>query len=80
MAKARPRENVLDCFTRSEAEKIIYEANLGKENTKIAQLYYIEQMPQIEIAEELLMDRKTVGERIRIISAKIGRTADKYSA
>lgn len=80
MAKSRPKENALDRFTRSEAENIIYEANLGKENTKIAQLYYIEQMPQIEIAEELMLDRKTVGERIRSIATKIGRTADKYSA
>ena len=58
MAKARPAEGELGSMTRSVAERVIYEANLGAEDTKIARMYYIERLPQIEIAEEMQMDRK----------------------
>ena len=36
MAKARPAEGELGSMTRSVAERVIYEANLGAEDTKIA--------------------------------------------
>ena len=64
MAKARPAEGELGSMTRSVAERVIYEANLGAEDTKIARMYYIERLPQIEIAEEMEMDRKTISERL----------------
>ena len=57
MAKARPAEGELGSMTRSVAERVIYEANLGAEDTKIARMYYIERLPQIEIAEEMQVDR-----------------------
>lgn len=76
MAKARPNGK-FDKLTRSEIENVIFESNLGKENTQIAQLYFIEQMPQIEIAGELLMDRKTVGDRLRVITAKMQHILDR---
>ena len=79
MAKARPNGR-FDRLSRSEIENVIFEANLGKENTQIAQLYFIEQMPQIEIAGELRMDRKTVGERLKVISAKMQRISDRSYA
>ena len=40
MAKARPAEGELGSMTRSVAERVIYEANLGAEDTKIARMYY----------------------------------------
>lgn len=71
MAKARPAEGALGSMTRTVAERVIYEANLGAEDTKIARMYYIERLPQIEIAEEMQMDRKTISERLRWINARM---------
>ena len=71
MAKARPAEGELGSMTRSVAERVIYEANLGAEDTKIARMYYIERLPQIEIAEEMQMDRKTISERLRWINGRM---------
>ena len=71
MAKARPAEGELGSMRRSVAERVIYEANLGAEDTKIARMYYIERLPQIEIAEEMQMDRKTISERLRWINRRM---------
>lgn len=71
MAKARPAEGELGSMTRSVAERVIYEANLGTEDTKIARMYYIERLPQIEIAAEMQMDRKTISERLRWINGQM---------
>ena len=71
MARARPAEGELGSMTRTVAERVIYEANLGAEDTKIARMYYIERMPQIEIAEEMQMDRKTISERLRSINGRM---------
>lgn len=71
MAKARPAVGELGSMTRSVAERVIYEANLGAEDTKIARMYYIERLPQIEIAEEMQMDRKTISERLRWINGRM---------
>ena len=71
MARARPAEGELGSMTRSVAERVIYEANLGAEDTKIARMYYIERLPQIEIAEEMQLDRKTISERLRWINERM---------
>lgn len=71
MAKARPAEGELGSMTRSVAERVIYEANLGAEDTKIARMYYIERLPQIEIAAEMQVDRKTISERMRWINRQM---------
>ena len=71
MARERPAEGELGSMTRSVAERVIYEANLGAEDTKIARMYYIERLPQIEIAEEMQMDRKTISERLRWINGQM---------
>lgn len=71
MAKARPAEGELGSMTRSVAERVIYEANLGAEDTQIARMYYIERLPQIEIAAEMQMDRKTISERLRWINRRM---------
>lgn len=66
MAKARTKKipEILSSMKRSSLESLIYEANLGTENTKIAKLYLIEMMAQSEIAEEVGLTRKTVQHRI----------------
>ena len=71
MARARPAEGELGSMTRTVAERVIYEANLGAEDTKIARMYYIERLPQIEIAAEMQMDRKTISERMRWINGQM---------
>ena len=71
MARGRPAEGELGSMTRSVAEIVSYEANLGAEGTKIARMYYIERLPQIEIAEEMQMDRKTISERLRWINRRM---------
>lgn len=71
MARARPAEGELGNMRRSVADRVIYEANLGVEGTKIARMYYIERLPQIEIAEEMQMDRKTISERLRWINGRM---------
>ena len=71
MAKARPAEGTLGSMTRTVAEGVISEANLGAEDTKIARMYYIERLPQIEIAAEMQMDRKTISERLRWINGRM---------
>lgn len=35
---------------REQWEKLIYSANLGREGSRIADLYFIQQIPQIDIA------------------------------
>ena len=79
MAKARPRCNALDTLTRSEAEIVIYEANLGTEDSKIAHLYLIEKLPQLDIAMELNVDRKTISKHITKMLPKLQHAADKFA-
>ena len=46
---------------------------MGAEDEEIAVMYYIEQLPMVEIAEEMGMDRKTVSARLRRIEARLRR-------
>lgn len=55
----------------SKMEFAITEANLGRENTAIARLRLIDKIPQIDIAEELGIDRKTVSDRLEIIYSRV---------
>ena len=79
MSKARPHHNVLEHMTRSEAEKIIYEANLGKEDERIARLYFVDKLPQIDIGFEVMLDRKTVGIRLKDITTRMLKAAESRS-
>ena len=73
MSKARPKQKEMDRLTRTEMERAIYEANLGTEDEKIARMYFVEKLPQIEIGMELMLDRKTVGARLKKIEESIQR-------
>lgn len=73
MAKARCRSRFVGELTRTALENAIWEANLGYEDEEIAGMYYVEQLPMVEIAEEMGMDRKTVSARLRRIEARLRR-------
>lgn len=79
MSKARPRDNPVEHLTRSEAEAVIREANLGLEDSRIAQMYLIDKLPQLDIAIELMLDRKTVGARLREVERKLHNAMHKIS-
>lgn len=42
-------------LTRKDMEAVIYQANLGRENEKIAQLYFVDKLPQVDVATELFL-------------------------
>ncbi len=56
---------------RDKWEELIYSSNLGREGSRIADLYFIQQIPQVDIAEEIGLDRKTVSRRISTARTKI---------
>lgn len=80
MAKARARLPAsLDNMLRSDWERVIYESALGQEDTKIATMYLLDAIPQIDIAIELGLERSTVSRRIPKILSKIEKTAHKLN-
>ena len=78
MAHARLPEN-FQRVLRSKMEAAIFEANLGRENTEIAKLRLIDQIPQIEIAEELGIDRNTIADRLQEIYEKVEQAANSLN-
>lgn len=78
MAKARVRADISKFgFTRSEWETVIKEAALGKENTRIAEMYLLDALPQVEIGAELNLSRSAISKRLPKIIDKVERTARK---
>lgn len=72
MASARLRLPVgFEVLLRSELEAIINETILSKEDRYIAQLYFLEEVPQIDIAAELNLSRCAVTGRINKIREKL---------
>lgn len=65
----------LDRLTRAAMESVIYQANLGEENTKIAQRYFLDKIPQVDIAAELYLGRATVQRRLPDIVSRMQRTS-----
>lgn len=60
-------------------EQAIYQANLGKTDTGIAQRYLIEQIPQIDIATEYGCERSTISRRLPRIIDKVESTAQRLN-
>lgn len=56
---------------------MIRQANLGIEDTEIARRYLIDQVPQIDIAFEIGLERSTVSKRIPRILERAQKTAEK---
>lgn len=66
----------LDGLTRKDIEAVIYQANLGLENAKIAKLYFVDKLPQVDVATELYLGRATVQRRLPEIVKRM-RNASK---
>jgi len=78
MARARARvPESLDDLLRGDWERVIFQANLGEEDTKIAEMYLLDALPQIEIGCELGLSRSAVSKRLHRIINKVERTAEK---
>lgn len=67
----------LSGLMRGEMEKVISQANLGQENERIARLYYVDKVPQIDVASELYLGRATVQRRLPIILDRMQKTSSK---
>ena len=62
---------------RVELEQAIEQANLGNFDTFVAKKYLIEQVPQIDIAEELGYDRTVVSRRVKLILPRVEYAAQR---
>ena len=72
MTQARLRmDPKLTALSRSAWEALIYEANLGDEDSDLARRYFIQKQCQIDIAIDKNVDRKTVGRHIGTVRKTI---------
>lgn len=62
---------------RKDMESVIYQANLGREDERIAQLYFVDKLPQVDVATELYLGRATVQRRIPGIMQRMRDTSSK---
>lgn len=67
----------LSGLMRGEMEKVISQANLGLENERIARLYYVNKLPQIDVASELYLGRATVQRRLPRILDRMRKTSGR---
>lgn len=65
----------LDGLLASQVMAAIQEANLGLADKRMAERYYVDQLPQIDIAVEMGLHRNTVNRRLLQAAPKIGRAA-----
>lgn len=67
----------LTVLTTAEMQRVIRQANVGAENEKIAQLYFVERRPQVDVAAELYLGRATVQRRIPEILNRMEKTSKR---
>lgn len=78
MYRARVRLPVeLEGLLKRDLEEAIDQANLGELDTLIAQRYLIDQIPQIDIATEIGVERSTISRRLPRIFDRIIWTAEQ---
>lgn len=78
MYRARVRLPVeLGELLKRDLETAIDQANLGEEDTLIARRYLIDQVPQIDIATEIGMERSTVSRRLPRILGRVLWAAER---
>lgn len=58
-------------------ERVIEQANVGAENERIARLYYIDRLPQVDVAAELYLGRSTIQRRLPEILKKIEKSSKR---
>ena len=61
----------LSGLTKPELLQVIDVAGVGRENEKIARLYFVDRIPQVDIASELYLGRATVQRRLPEIQRKM---------
>ncbi len=61
----------LELLLRVEMEQAIEQANLGTFDTFVAKKYLIEQVPQMDIAEDLGYDRTVITRRLKRIVERV---------
>ncbi len=64
-------------LTTAEMQRVIKQANVGVENERIAQLYFVERRPQVDVAAELYLGRATVQRRIPEILNRMEKTSKR---
>lgn len=75
MPKARCRDKQLAGLMKDEAERLIEQSNLGREDAQIARLYLIDQIPQVDIAEEMgFAERSSISKRWQQIRKRMRHT------
>ena len=62
---------------RKDMESVIYQANLGREDERISQLYFVDKLPQVDVATELYIGRATVQRRLPGIMQRMRDTSSK---
>ena len=62
---------------RKDLESVIYQANLGRDDERIAQLYFVDKLPQVDVATELYLGRATVQRRLPWIMQRMRDTSSK---
>lgn len=67
----------LGSLMRRDMESVIYQANLGREDERIAQLYFVDKLPQVDVATELYLGRATVQRRLPKIMQRMKDTSSK---
>ena len=75
-ARFRPPPE-LTVLTTAEMQRVIEQANVGTENERIAQLYFVERRPQVDVAAELYLGRATVQRRIPEILNRMEKTSKR---
>ena len=56
---------------------MIHDSNLGLEDERMAMLYLIDAIPQVEIAVSIPLDRSTVSRRMKKIIKRLVKMAEK---
>ena len=74
-SRARGHLTSLDGLMSSQVMQAINEANLGLADKRIAERYYVDRLPQIDIAVEMGLHRNTVNRRLMQAAPKIGNAA-----
>lgn len=67
----------IELLLRDELSTAIEQANLGTLDTLVAKKYLIEQVPQIEIAEEIGYDRSVVTRRVKALLPRVEYAAQR---
>lgn len=69
----------LAALTTTQFDKAISEANLGVVDSLIARRYYLDRLPQADIAAELDVTRGTITRRMGSISGRVASAASKLA-